>query len=421
MSHPEALLISAVLRTDGYINAISKGLNSDQFHSYRQEWLWIEKFYVRNQRLPSKATFRAKFTDFPLKAVDEVEHYVEEVQKSHQQFLLAEAVDKSLDLMEKGDVDGAISRLQGSLITIQSSRLGESSDFDLVADWATLYEDVKARVSRATESGMAGIPTGFPTLDNLTGGVAPGDYWIVAARLGQGKTWTLTRMAAAAMFGGYTVQYDALEQSKAQVAFRLQAFLSTRFGRECFSSLDLMKGRGFDLFAYKKFLKKMAEGNTVPGKLFIADASRGKVSPVTLAAQIERNHPNILFVDYITLLDQHGDDWRAIDRLSKDMKSLAQRYGIPIVCAAQINRAGEGREPPKAAHLSGADAIGQDADAVITMAQITRHVIKFRLAKYRHGPDGDTWYTDFSPNKGVYEEISGDKAEELMEADREED
>lgn len=420
-THPEALLISAVLRSEDYLSAMSKGITSELFHAYKPEWQWIERFHVKHRKLPSKSTFKLKFPDCPIKTVDDVDHYVEEVKKAHAQFLLQDAMNEALGMVERGEIDGAVLGLSSKLNSIQSSTAGESATFDLVGDWKTIYDDVDARVRRCQEKGMAGIPTGFTTLDDLTGGPQPGDYWVIAARLGMGKTWTMVRMATGAISAGYKVQYDALEQSSNQVGFRFQSFLSSRYGKEVFSSIDLMRGSGFNLLSYKKFLKQLSEDVSLQGKLLISDTSRGRISPTTIAAQIERHQPSVVFVDYLTLVEQNGEDWRAIDKLSKDIKSMASRYEVPIVVAAQINRAGDGKEPPKAVHLSGADAIGQDADALVTMAQQSRHVVKFRLAKYRHGPDGDIWFTDFSPSSGKFEEVTGDRAQEIIDQDKADD
>ena len=157
-----------------------------------------------------------------------------------------------------------------------------------------VYDEVSRRYERAELHGQSGIPTGFATLDGATNGPQPGDYWIVAARLGQGKTWTLLRMACTAVFRGFTVQYDALEQSRAQITMRAHSFLSSDHAMKSFQSQDLINGKGFDLKKYKEFLEELKSNLT--GKLIVNDTSRGRVTPATIAAQIERNKPDIVFM-----------------------------------------------------------------------------------------------------------------------------
>jgi replicative DNA helicase len=157
------------------------------------------------------------------------------------------------------------------------------------------------------------------------------------------------------------------------------------------------------------------------GKFYINDNSRGKSTVTSIAASVEALQPDTVIIDYLTLLGGGGDDWRGVGKLSGDIQSLAQRYQIPTTALAQINRVGAGKEPPGAEHLSQADAIGQDADLVVTMAQQSKSVMKMKIAKFRHGPDGGIWYAKFTPGTGQYEEIGGDAAADLIDEDNEEE
>lgn len=56
---------------------------------------------------------------------------------------------------------------------------------------------------------------------------------------------------------------------------------------------------------------------------------------------------------------------------------------------------------------------------LITLASQSRHSVKFRLAKFRHGPDGNLWNTEFRPTKGVFDEVTGDRAIEIEQDDYE--
>ena len=71
------------------------------------------------------------------------------------------------------------------------------------------------------------------------------------------------------------------------LGFRLGTLVM--IGKELFRNLDLSQGRNFDLDSYKAFLTGMKDH--VEGRLHVSDTSRGRVSPLTIAAQIERNRP----------------------------------------------------------------------------------------------------------------------------------
>lgn len=411
----ETLFISAVLRQSDHMTPVLSGVTPEWFATYSDEWDWISRYIDRHRKCPSKTLFRSKF-DLTLVQSDDVEYTLGELRDEFLNRSLVAAVDTALnDVQDQQDPAKVLEELSASLVRIQGSAAGAANESDVLDDWESVYNEVSRRYERQEATGMSGIPTGFATLDAVTNGPQPGDYWIVGARLGQGKTWTLIRMAATALYHGMVVQYDALEQSRNQIAMRAHTFLQSDNALQSFTASELMSGKNLDLVAYKKFLRNLKKD--MQGRLIVNDTSRGQVSPSTIAAQIERNRPDVVFVDYLTLMGGAGD-WQQIAALSGEMKALAMRYQVPIVAAAQINRAAVGENHPGAHHLSGSDAIGQDADCVITMQQMSRHCIRFNLAKYRHGMDGQMWYSEFRPNSGSFTEVSGDEAQEIIDEDK---
>ena len=415
----EALLISAVLRQEDHRTPLMEGVEPDWFITHHDEWSWIHNYIGRHHKTPSKSLFKATYPNFTVLKSDDVDYCVGEVKLSFLRRSLVTLIDDSVERIRNGEsVTDIINTSQRQLLELQMRSEGSKNECDVLDDWQHTYNEVARRYERVQERGMAGVPTGFTTLDNLTGGPQAGDYWIVAARLGQGKTWTLIRMASSALYKGMTVQYDALEQSRAQIAMRTHSFLSSKHAQSSFRSMDLMHGQNFDLKEYKEFLANLKED--IKGKLIVNDTSRGRLNPSMIAAQIERNKPDIVFIDYLTLMNTGGDDYKAIANLSAEMKGIAMHYQVPIVAAAQLNRMAIGNDIAGAEHLAGADAIGQDADCVITMKQMSAHVIKMKLAKFRHGSDGQTWYNEFRPNSGRFDEISGQDAEEIMDLDKQE-
>lgn len=420
-TNPEIYLISSVLRDEDMILALKSGVSLKQFHACPDEWEWLEKYYLKNRKTPSKVAFKQQFPEFPIKAVNDTGHYAGEVRKNHARQSLTTTMRDVADYIADGDIDSAVKKMHSSIISISSAMGDGTNDSDIVTSWQDTYDEVEKRVDRVSEHGMSGVPTGFTTLDERSGGPQPGHVWIIGARLGQGKSWTMMRMATAAIIEGYNVQYNALEQTRSEVAMRIHTFLSTEVGKELFRNLDLMQGRNFDLGEYKEFLKSMK--SSVQGRMHVSDTSRGKVSPLTIAAQIERNKPDIVFIDYLTLMEKSGDgDWKSIARLSGEIKNIAMEYQVPIVAASQLNRTmGLGKEPAGPEALAQSDAIGQDADAVITMRQMSNSVLQMKLAKYRHGLSGFKWYTQFQPSAGIFKEVSYERALELKDEDDEAD
>lgn len=420
-ANPEEMLISAIINKKDHIAAASHGVTKDFFHSYPDEWAFIERYIAKHRRTPSRPAFLSRFPKFPFnKTVDDCTHFCDEVKTAHAVSELGTSIQDILADIQSGDINSAVSTMHTASIKINSAMVGESYDSDIIENWQDTFDEVMRRNARTQDFGQSGIPTGFPTLDERTGGPQPGQVWIVAARLGQGKTWSLARMACAAAFSGFNIQYDALEGSRSEIAMRIHTFASSEYGKQVFKNLDLSMGTNFSPREYKEFLQSLR--NDVKGKMHIADTTKGPISPLTIAAQIERNFPDAVYLDYITLLeamDANGDDWKSIGRLSKGIKQVAQMYQVPIIAAAQLNRtAANQRDLAGPEALAESDAIGRDADAVITMKQLSKHVIAMKLAKFRHGRDGYTWYTKFLPNTGHFEEITFDEAQDAIADDK---
>lgn len=418
-SHPELLYLSAMLRSGDHSHPLKVGLTKEHFDAYPDEWEWVEKYIRRHGKTPSKMAFRTKFPDAKLFQVDDLDHWSDELHEAHARRTVVDMLTKSADLVMKGSLNDAVQVLNAGakrLATVMNvTNIRETS---IIEDFDHIFDIVKAKQERFKLKGKAGIPTGIPTLDIATGGAQPGELWVVAARLGAGKSYVLMRMAAEAVMTGNDGLYNALEQSRAQVGLRVQSLLSGAL----FRSSDLNRGDVKDIDAYRKFLMELKA--KVKGALVVSD--RPRITPEYLAAQIERNKPSIVFVDYLTLMrtarSGASKDWLNVGELSSELKALAEDYSIPIITAAQINRAGAGSKVvPGTEHLSYADAVGQDADGVITMTRASNHVLRCKLAKYRNGEDGQKFTLHFDPGKGIVEEINGDRANELIEIDAAED
>ena len=416
-AHPELLLVSALLRRKDYAVIAEQGISKEYFVSYFEEYSWIEKYFLTHRTLPSTNAFKTTFPETKLYKVDDLEHFCSEVKDNYIRIKLSSLMKGTFeDIKEKELGSKLLDSLYQEILLLQKKVTSGSNTLDIVSEGDYLLADIERRIQAKDERGLAGIPTGFPTLDNLTGGAAGGDFWVIGARLGQGKTWTLIRMACSALQAGEKVMFVSLEQPSKQIGFRVQSFLSSEYGKETFKSLDLMKGENFDIREYKKFIKDLPK--KIKGSFTVVDGSRGAVSPAVVASRIQEYKPTVVYLDYLTLLKASGDDWKAMANLSADIKAIAQRYDIPIISAAQINREGAGNEPPLVSQLSQSDAIGMDADCVVTLVQKSPHVVKFKLAKFRHGQDNVNWFCKFTPGNGSFVEISGDDAQDLIHADQ---
>jgi replicative DNA helicase len=262
----------------------------------------------------------------------------------------------------------------------------------------------------------------WSVLQETTGGCAPGDLWYVAARLGQGKSWTLGAIARHALLQGKKVMMFSLEMPKKQVLTRVHSMLAPELGINVRHS-DL-HGKTYDPIAYKKLLGVIKE--RVPGELYVVDTSKGSIS--TNHIQSLSEGMDMVLIDYAGLLaspfgGRAVDDWRTMAAISNIMKEVAITNNVPIISAAQINREGDttGSRPPRVKNLAQSDALGQDADVVVTHKRLSKTVMVYSVEKNRHGESDVLWHTRFIPNEGRFEQISLERARDFIERDTEQD
>lgn len=418
-TNPEALLISAVIRTGDIGTAIRQGASPRIFHTYNQEWLWLETTYDRTRRTPSRATFKAQFPEFKLIKTDDVSAALELVKSRHARQCTHAIVEEAAKLIEDGKEHEAVAHLSLKTRELQYQLEHNADAVDVVDNWEETLADVRVRHDRAVERGQSGIPTSIRSIDTLTGGLQEGWLTVLAARLGVGKTWTMIRMAYGAVSHGYDALYFSLEQSRHQIAMRMQGLAANDLGYQI-NPAKLAQGVGVDLDLYEEALDEIQA--SITGKFLVNDSSRGRVTTSTVEAAIEAKQPDIVFIDYLTLLRSvqlsgRGDSpWIDVGRMTAELKVMAEQYRIPIVVASQINRSGGGADPG-AENLSQSDSIGQDADMIITIVRKTDHVRRLKIIKNRHGPDGVGWFMHFDPSEGIYEEVTGNRAEAIVDKD----
>lgn len=429
MAHPEANLLSAILRANDLSAATDEGITPDQFHVHRAEAKFVFSQFERKGSVPSKAAFKTRFPEFRLKAVDDVEFFAGEVRENHVRQTATNSLNAMIEDLSVGDVEAVMRRMHTTAMDMETTLSGAGENFDVIQAFKEIADEAERRHKAVQENGHAGISTGFPTLDEITGGLQPGWQFIIAARLGSGKTGTMIKMASKNLFDGHSVQFNALEMTRAEVAMRFHAYASSEYAKGEFRATDLARGVDFSPKAYREFLHKLA--TQISGQFHVIDVRQGGLTPLSLAAQLDKNKPDICYVDYITLMETGSrdgrnraagdDDWRTIAALSKRLKMVAGQTGVPLVLAAQLSRkASNTGDAPDPSDIAESDAIGRDADGIVMVQKRSNRVLSMKLAKFRHGPDGQRWFAAYEPNIGRFEEIDGDVAGRMIAEDEKE-
>lgn len=236
------------------------------------------------------------------------------------------------------------------------------------------------------------IPTPWPSLNDMLGGLMPGALYTVGARPGVGKTVVGVQLARSLAEHG-SVPLISLEMRTAEIHGRM---LSTAAQ----VPMNRIKNRRIEDHDWER----IATVTPTLEKLPIAILERPSVTVGDIrrfvTATARRHDPLAgVVIDYLQLIKSLPGDQRArheyIADLTRELKTLAMELQVPVVLLSQLNRASASRDSkmPELADLRESGAIEQDSDVVILLHRLIddpekMHEIDFRVAKNRHGRPG---------------------------------
>lgn len=246
-----------------------------------------------------------------------------------------------------------------------------------------------------TGSGLRGVKSGFPDLDNLLSGMQKTNLLILAARPGQGKTAMVLNIAQnIAVNQKLPIGIFSLEMSKEELVDRLLIAQSD------VDAWKLKTGR----LSEDDFSKlSQAMGELAEAEIFIDDTPGLSLTEMRSKARRLQMEHNIalLVVDYLQLVDpgrRYDNRVQEVSMVSQALKNLARELNIPVLSASQLNRSVEhrgGEKRPQLADLRESGAIEQDADVVMFLYRPDQEATgvhiptKLLIAKHRNGPTGE--------------------------------
>ncbi|MBQ7736711.1 MAG: replicative DNA helicase [Oscillospiraceae bacterium] len=218
----------------------------------------------------------------------------------------------------------------------------------------------------ASGSPLPGLTTGFRDLDRRIQGLNKGDFVLIAARPGMGKTSIGLNIALnAAKATGKTVAIFSLEMSREQLVTR---FLSS----EGMVPLgNLLTGN-----LTEDEWKRAARAASVISSTEIWLNDNPTLTVAEMNAQCRRlKNLGLVMIDYLQLMQGSGSSnsyasetrTQVVSDISRMMKIMAKELNVPVLCLSQLSRANEQRQDkrPMLSDLRESGSIEQDADIVL--------------------------------------------------------
>ena len=314
--------------------------------------------------------------------------------KLYEKYLLRQIVvesDKVKDeaLSNNDDIYNVIVNahsLFGELISLQPSKTQDIED--MIED---TLDSIKNKASKL-------IKTGYTNIDKYSGGLTRGEITIIGGRPGHGKTTVMVNLLAKAIEQGHKAMFFSRELPNSEL---LKKILCLESGKMSYGMIRQNVFTDHDL-------KNMEEAIQIVRNKYSKDKFLmfDNIKDFALASsEIKKFKPDIIFDDYIQLIDCKGykDRRLQIEQLVNDYKWLAKETGAVVVLASQLNRfierANNRGKPlePQLSDLAESGAIEQVAENVFFSYydyKVTgekgkgKNVISLIASKVRYGDSG---------------------------------
>lgn len=295
-----------------------------------------------------------------------IEYYVKILkQKTIQRDLISASHEILKDAFDDSiKVDDLIDKAQTKVYdAIQSNVRREIQDIGSIINVA--MNDIQAQQGN---TGVTGVPSGFPSIDKVTMGWQKSDLVILAARPSVGKTaFALNLARNAAVDHHMPIAVFSLEMSSIQLAKRLMT-------SESGLTADKIKGGvKLESFEWQQLEYKLKDLAKAP--LYIDDTPGIQLMEFRTKAKnlVKNKGVRMIIVDYLQLMqgptELRGMREQEVAAISRTLKATAKELEIPIIALSQLSRASVqrtgGNGKPQLSDLRESGSIEQDADMVI--------------------------------------------------------
>jgi len=298
-------------------------------------------------------------------------------------------------ILQEEDPDDILAGAEETLL-----RMGETRATNSLASPAQIIEEFQGGLNAFLDPSrrIKGISTGFTKFDEMTGGLHPGELFILAARPSMGKTALALNIAhhVATRQPRGTVAVFSLEMSKESLLTRMMC-AGARVDQQKFRA-------GFLNQEERRKLHRSAE-ELIEAPLFIDDTPGTTIMDIHAKLRRVRNEHGLALavIDYLQLMSSRGRSEnrnQEISAMSRGLKLLSNELQVPFLVLSQLSRAPEtrpGDHKPVLSDLRESGSIEQDADLVAFIYREEvykperddlKGLADLILAKQRNGPTG---------------------------------
>lgn len=329
---------------------------------------------IRDRRAPGLSS--KDFSDILLTeaAPESWSSYVETLRDRYARRVLLQAGRLSADHNEDGAT--TLQRVRDAAAAATEALAGSSA---VLESKAAVQAFLNSLTDRYNNGDLPGMGTGIPQIDEKTGGLRPGELWVVGAPTSAGKSVFMLQVAGHALREGKRVAIFSLEMGADEIVARLISchwFIPIR---------ELMHPRHTRSHTMAKI--GLAADELKTSGLLICD--RADLSMEVISGYCQRLSESakidLVVIDYLQLVSaprvKGQNREQEVAGISRACKQLAKRLKCPVITATQLNEQGKSRE---------SRAIEQDADCVLLFSAAKDDSQTMQFWKCRNGKRGET-------------------------------
>ena len=367
-------------------------------------WDFIRNYHEQNSTTPTINLVLEKFKDFKSDGeIGNTKYHLEELRTAFLESNLSSVLMSTASQLQNNKPNEALNTLIAKTSELKKIT-ADIRDID-----ATDMEDAINHfnhIKELNEKGNYGIKTGLAGFDNyLPAGVTPGQFGILLAYPAIGKSWLALFMAVQAWKSGRKPLVISLEMTETEVRNRVYTIMGQGF----FSHRKLSSGQidqeSFNLWGKQHLLN-------MPPLHIVSNDGVGELSTSVLRGKIDQYSPDIVFVDYIQLMQSNiptDNEVVKIKTISRELKVLAISEQVPIVAIASAtpDDATDMNSVPTLGQVAWSKQLAYDADWVLALGRAQGStILECAFRKNRHGFCGDFMIdVDFDSGRFLYKDF----------------
>lgn len=377
----ETALLGAIFFNPDALSDVAENISGDDFYSKENAKIFEAMLNLKNKDEPIDDKFIIKElgADYNETALNnalassgliDVEKYAKLLRELSQKRKILVLAQESQKIVAENSVNDALDTISSRLYKISSSQSSKGLKTALEAAKLAAQEILRRKNEG---SGLVGLDTGFSDINYKTNGLKNGDFIVIAARPGMGKTTFALNIVENVLRSGVGAVFFSLEMPAEQLMFRMFSSLASIELDKIYKGVSLSDNdlenisiqcdiiSNYDFFIYDS----QGDSSTDDGGVTIHKI-RSELR------KLKEKNPNIglCVIDYIGLMansSKFNERHLQISEISRSLKLLAREMQMPIIALSQLNRGLESRanKKPMLSDLRESGAIEQDADIIM--------------------------------------------------------